>query len=296
VRRVEVTSRRPSPLIRRLLREAGLTATDITGSGPDGRILREDVAAATAARLAPPTPSRAVAAGTHSKPISGIRAGNAERMVSSLQAAAQPTSVVEVDLTRIADLRARAGGRFSFLPFFARAAVEALESRAEVNASVDAADGTVTLNDAVHLAITVDTERGLLAPVIRDAALLSIVGLARAIDDIAARTRDGTVTADELSGGTFTLSNTGSRGALFDTPIINQPQVAILATGAVVRRPVVVTDASRAEGIAIRSMAYLALTYDDRLIDGAVAAEFLVAVKKRLEGGRFEADLGLSGS
>jgi pyruvate dehydrogenase E2 component (dihydrolipoamide acetyltransferase) len=172
--------------------------------------------------------------------------------------------------------------------------VEALESHADLNASVDTVAGTVTYHDAIHLAIAVDTERGLLAPVIRDAGRLSLTGLAAAIADVAARTRDSSVTADELSGGTFTLSNTGSRGALFDTPIINQPQVAILATGAVVRRPVVVTDPAGAEGIAIRSMAYLALTYDHRLIDGAGAARFLVTMMNRLEEGRFESDLGLA--
>jgi pyruvate dehydrogenase E2 component (dihydrolipoamide acetyltransferase) len=299
--------RRPSPLIRRLLKEAGLTAADVTASGPGGRILREDVAAA-ATRVAPaprpPVPAAAssvmkasasaLPAGSRSEPLSRIRAVIAERMVSSLRTSAQLTSVVEVDVTQIAELRARAGTKVSFLPFFARAAVEALESHAEVNASVDTVAGTVTYHDAIHLAIAVDTERGLLAPVIRDAGRLSLTGLAGAIADVAARTRDGSITADELSGGTFTLSNTGSRGALFDTPIINQPQVAILATGAVTRRPVVVSDpASGAEGIAIRSMVYLALTYDHRLIDGAIAAHFLVTLKQRLEGGRFEADLGL---
>ncbi len=286
--------RRPTPLIRRLLQEAGLTAADVTGSGRGGRILREDVAAAAAARAAPPQPSQDAAARARTEPLSRIRAVIAERMVSSLQSSAQLTSVVEVDVTRIAQLRASASARISFLSFFARAAVEALESHAQVNASVDTVAGTVTYHDAIHLAIAVDTERGLFAPVIHDAWRLSLIGLAGAINDIAARTRAGSITADELAGGTFTLSNTGSRGALFDTPIINQPQVAILATGAVVRRPVAVIDpASGAEGIAIRSMAYLALTYDHRLIDGAVAAHFLVTVKERLEGGRFESDLGL---
>jgi 2-oxoglutarate dehydrogenase E2 component (dihydrolipoamide succinyltransferase) len=305
--------RRPSPLIRRLLKEAGLSPADVTGSGPSGRILREDVAAAAAARElsapAPPraapaapaasapaavTPGPAAPAGSRSEPLSRIRSVIAERMVSSLQTSAQLTSVVEVDVTRIAELRARTRTKISFLPFFARAAVEALESHAEVNASVDTVAGTVTYHDAIHLAIAVDTERGLLAPVIRDAGRLSLTGLARAIADVAARTRDSSIAADELSGGTFTLSNTGSRGALFDTPIINQPQVAILATGAVVRRPVVVTDSAGAEGIAVRSMAYLALTYDHRLIDGACAARFLVTMKSRLEEGRFESDLGLA--
>jgi pyruvate dehydrogenase E2 component (dihydrolipoamide acetyltransferase) len=311
--------RRPSPLIRRLLKEAGLTAAEVTASGPGGRILREDVAAAAAAPEAPASvPAEAPASvpaetpasvpaetpaapGAHTEPLSRLRAVIAERMVTSLQTSAQLTSVVEVDLTRVAKLRARAvsantgrGVKLSFLPFFARAAVEALESHADLNASIDTTAGTVTHPDAIHLAIAVDTERGLLAPVVRDADRLSLFGLAGAIADVASRTRAGTITADDLSGGTFTISNTGSRGALFDTPIINQPQVAILATGAVVRRPVVVSDPeSGAEGIAIRSMAYLALTYDHRLIDGAVAAKFLVAMKKRLEDGRFESDVGL---
>ncbi len=172
--------------------------------------------------------------------------------------------------------------------------MEALQANPDINACVDTERGTVTRFDAVHLAIAVDTASGLMAPVIRDAGRLSTVGLGLAIAELAARTRAGAVSPDELSGGTFTISNTGSRGALFDTPIINQPQVAILATGAVVPRPVVVQDGpDGSEGIAIRSMAYLALTYDHRLIDGAAAAGFLVAIKERLEGGRFEQDLGL---
>jgi pyruvate dehydrogenase E2 component (dihydrolipoamide acetyltransferase) len=306
--RAESGERRPSPLIRRLLEEAGLTAADVKQSGPGGRVTREDVSAAVAARLAAastaepaPTPPKRDAAGDHTQPLSRVRAVIAERMVTSLHTSAQLTSVVEVDVTRIAQLRARAGSaaapgvKLSYLPFFARAAVEALEAQPDLNASVDTAAGTVTHHSPIHLAVAVDTERGLLAPVIRDAGRLSLVGIAVAIADVAARTRDGTITADELSGGTFTITNTGSRGALFDTPIINQPQVAILGTGAVVRRPVVVTDpVNGAEAIAIRSMAFLALTYDHSLIDGAAAAQFLVAVRKRLEEGRFSPDLGLS--
>jgi 2-oxoglutarate dehydrogenase E2 component (dihydrolipoamide succinyltransferase) len=305
--RAEAGERRPSPLIRRLLEGAALTAADVTPSGPSGRITREDVSAAVAARSAAastpepaPAPKRD-AGGDHTQPLTRVRAVIAERMVTSLHTSAQLTSVVEVDVTRIAQLRARAGSaaargvKLSYLPFFARAAVEALEAQPDLNASVDTAAATVIHHSAIHLAVAVDTERGLLAPVIRDAGRLSLVGIAMAIADVAARTRDGTITADELSGGTFTITNTGSRGALFDTPIINQPQVAILGTGAVVRRPVVVTDPGNgAEAIAIRSMAFLALTYDHRLIDGAAAAKFLVAVRKRLEEGRFSPDLGLS--
>ena len=222
-------------------------------------------------------------------------------MVASLRTSAQLTSVVEVDVSRIAELRRRgasapalAGTKLSFLPFFVRAAVAALPSHPDINASVDTDAGTVTRHEVVHLAIAVDTEAGLMAPVIREAGQLSLVGLAHAIADVATRAREGRMSPDELAGGTFTITNTGSRGALFDTPIINQPQVAILATGAVVRRPVVVADHDTgAEGIAIRSMAYLALTYDHRLVDGAAAAAFLVDLKTRLEAGLFDADLGL---
>ena len=223
----------------------------------------------------------------------------AERMVESLQVSAQLTTVVEVDVTRIAILRnkvkkqfeAREGVKLSFLPFFAKAAVEALKQFPSVNAQIDQAAGTITYHEAEHLGIAVDTERGLLVPVIRDAGDLNIAGLSRKIADLAERTRTNRVTPDELSGGTFTLTNTGSRGALFDTPIINQPQVAILGTGSVVKRAVVVTDETGADSIAVRSMVYLALTYDHRLVDGADAARFLTAVKTRLEAAEFEAEL-----
>jgi 2-oxoglutarate dehydrogenase E2 component (dihydrolipoamide succinyltransferase) len=224
----------------------------------------------------------------------------AERMVESLHVSAQLTTVVEADLTRIAVLRAkhkrafeaREGVKLSFMPFLAKATIEALKQFPVVNASMDQAAGTVTYHGAIHLGIAVDTERGLLVPVVRDADTLNIAGLSRKIVDVAERTRTNKVSPDELSGGTFTLTNTGSRGALFDTPIINQPQVAILGTGAIVRRPVVVTDETGADSIAIRSMAYLALTYDHRLVDGADAARFLTALKQRLENGDFESELG----
>jgi 2-oxoglutarate dehydrogenase E2 component (dihydrolipoamide succinyltransferase) len=225
----------------------------------------------------------------------------AQRMVESLQTSAQLTTVVEVDVTAIARLRdrakrdfeAREGVKLSFLPFFALAAVEALKVHPMVNAVIDTANAQVTYHDAEHLGVAVDTERGLMVPVIHSAGDLNLGGLARKIADIANRTRSGQVSPDELSGGTFTLTNTGSRGALFDTPIINQPQVAILGTGTVVKRPVVVEDPALGEVIAVRSMVYLALTYDHRLIDGADAARFLTTVKERLEEGSFEAELGL---
>ncbi len=223
----------------------------------------------------------------------------AQRMVESLRVSAQLTTVVEADVTAIARLRdlakqdfeAREGVKLSFLPFFALAAVEALKVHPKLNAVIDG--DQVTYHDAEHVGIAVDTERGLMVPVIHNAGDLNIGGLARKIGDLANRTRSGQVAPDELAGGTFTLTNTGSRGALFDTPIINQPQVAILGTGTVVKRPVVVTDPALGEVIAVRSMVYLALTYDHRLVDGADAARFLITVKNRLEEGSFEAELGL---
>jgi len=222
-------------------------------------------------------------------------------MVESLQVSAQLTTVVEADVTRIAKLRQRAKGDFearegvklSFLPFFAKAAVEALKAHPSVNSSIDQEAGTVTYHDTENLGVAVDTERGLLVPVIHEAGDLSIGGFARKIADLADRTRSNKITPDELGGGTFTLTNTGSRGALFDTPIINQPNVAILGTGAVVKRPVVVSDGEGGETIAIRSMVYLALSYDHRVVDGADAARFLTTMKTRLEDGHFESDLGL---
>jgi 2-oxoglutarate dehydrogenase E2 component (dihydrolipoamide succinyltransferase) len=225
----------------------------------------------------------------------------ASRMVKSLRTSAQLTSVLEADVTAITRLRERAkaafeareGVKLTFLPFFALAAVEALKVHPMLNAVIDAASAEVTYHDNEHLGIAVDTERGLMVPVIKNAGDLNIGGLARNIADLAGRTRAGQVSPDELSGGTFTLTNTGSRGALFDTPIINQPQVGILATGSVVKRAVVVDDPRLGELIAVRSMVYLALTYDHRLVDGADAARFLVTVKGRLEEGAFETEIGL---
>jgi 2-oxoglutarate dehydrogenase E2 component (dihydrolipoamide succinyltransferase) len=225
----------------------------------------------------------------------------AKRMVESLQTSAQLTTVVEADVTNIARLRERAkaafeareGVKLTFLPNFAQATVEALKVHPVLNAVINSETQEVTYHAAEHLGIAVDTERGLMVPVIHTAGDLNIGGLARKIADLAARTRGGQVGPDELAGGTFTLTNTGSRGALFDTPIINQPQVGILGVGSVVKRPVVVVDPTLGEVIAVRSMVYLALTYDHRLVDGADAARFLVTVKNRLEEGAFEADLGL---
>jgi pyruvate dehydrogenase E2 component (dihydrolipoamide acetyltransferase) len=225
----------------------------------------------------------------------------AQRMVESLQTSAQLTTVVEADVTAIARLRdrakaafeAREGVKLSFLPFFALAVVEALKVHPKLNAVIDTASGQVTYHDAEHLGIAVDTERGLMVPVVKNAGDLNIGGLARKIADLAERTRAGQVNPDDLSGGTFTLTNTGSRGALFDTPIINQPQVGILGTGTVVKRAVVVDDPTLGEVITVRSMVYLALTYDHRLVDGADAARFLLTIKDRLEEGAFETELGV---
>jgi len=225
----------------------------------------------------------------------------AARMVESLQVSAQLTTVLEADVTTIARLRqlakgdfeAREGVKLSYLPFFTLAAIEALKAHPMVNASIDQAAGTVTYYDDVNLGIAVDTDRGLLVPVIHSAGDLNLSGVARKIADLAERTRTNKVSPDELGGGTFTVTNTGSRGALFDTPIINQPQVGILGTGAVVKRPVVVDDPYLGEVVAVRSMVYLALTYDHRIVDGAEAARFLVSVKDRLEEGDFAAELGL---
>ncbi|WP_433781839.1 2-oxoglutarate dehydrogenase, E2 component, dihydrolipoamide succinyltransferase [Actinomycetospora sp. CA-101289] len=233
--------------------------------------------------------------------LSRRRATIAKRMVESLQVSAQLTTVVEADLTRIARLRDRAkadfaqreGVKLSFLPFMALATVEALKAHPQVNAMIDTEKGEVTYHGAEHLGIAVDSPAGLIVPVVHDAGDLNLAGLARKIADVAERTRANKIKPDELSGGTFTITNTGSRGALIDTPIINQPQVGILGTGAVVKKPVVLQDDSGGDVIAVRSMAYLCLSYDHRIVDGADAARFLTTMKDRLEGGAFEGELGL---
>jgi pyruvate dehydrogenase E2 component (dihydrolipoamide acetyltransferase) len=261
-------------------------------------------AAAATPAAAPAAPARTIVPSTlrgTTERMSRARQLIARRMVESLQTSAQLTTVVEADVTLIARLRdrakaafeAREGVKLSFLPFFALATVEALKVHPKLNAVIDAEAGQVTYHDDEHLGIAVDTERSLMVPVIQNAGDLNIGGLARKIADLAERTRAGQVSPDDLAGGTFTLTNTGSRGALFDTPIINQPQVGILGTGAVVKRAVVVEDPALGEVITVRSMVYLALTYDHRLVDGADAARFLATVKDRLEEGAFEAELGL---
>ena len=323
-----------TPIVRQLAREKGIDLSQVTGTGTNGRIKKEDILNASGSStpapaqvVSTPTPvapapvATAQPVPTSSQPSAAVkpvadteqplrgrieqttrlRRIIAERMVQSLHISAQLTSVVEVDVTKIATLRnkvkesfvAREGVKLSFLPFFAKVSVECLKEFPIVNATISADASQITYSDAIHLAVAVDTPRGLLVPVIRDAGDLSIAGLARKIQDVANRTRDNKVTPNELSGGTFTLTNTGSRGALFDTPIINQPQVAILGTGAVVKRPVVVKGSDGNDQIAIRQMVYLALTYDHRLVDGADAARFLSSMKLKLEEANFESELGL---
>ena len=312
-----------TPIVRKLASELGVNLASITGTGVGGRIRKEDVqsaapkavppaVAATPSVSTPATPTTPAAPAQRSTtivPVSPLRGTTvkmsrlrkviAARMVESLQVSAQLTTVIEVDVTKIARLRdrskatfeAREGVKLSFLPFFAVSVCEALKQHPVLNSSVE--NDQVIYHGAEHLGIAVDTERGLLVPVIHSAGDLNMGGIARKISDLAARTRENKVTPDELGGGTFTLTNTGSRGALFDTPIINQPQVAILGLGAVVKRPMVVKGEDGGETIAIRSMVYLGLSYDHRVVDGADAARFLVTLKERLEGGAFESDLGL---
>ena len=301
-----------TPIVRKLASELGVNLASVKGTGIGGRIRKEDVEAAAPRSSAPtssaPAAVKAPAASSvvATSPLRGttvtmsrLRKVIAARMVESLQVSAQLTTVIEVDVTKIARLRdrskatfeAREGVKLSFLPFFAVAVCEALKQHPVLNSSVEG--DQIIYHGAEHLGVAVDTDRGLLVPVIHNAGDLNMGGVARKIADLAARTRDNKVSPDELGGGTFTLTNTGSRGALFDTPIINQPQVAILGLGAVVKRPMVVKGEDGGETIAIRSMVYLGLSYDHRVVDGADAARFLVTLKERLEGGAFESDLGL---
>jgi 2-oxoglutarate dehydrogenase E2 component (dihydrolipoamide succinyltransferase) len=321
-----------TPLVRKLAAENDVDLTAITGSGVGGRIRKQDVLAAAEARKPAPEPepepapaaapaAAAPAASAPSpaaprqvpRPTAGapepgttvklprLRQVIAQRMTESLRVSAQLTTVQEVDVTRIAALRARAkaeferreGVKLTFLPFFAKATVEALKAFPQLNSSINEETNEVTYHGGVHLAIAVDTPRGLLVPVIKNAEDLNIAGLARRIADVAQRTRDNKIGPDELSGGTFTITNIGSAGALFDTPIINQPQVAILGTGKITKQPTVVTGPDGDDSIAIRSVCYLPMTYDHRIVDGADAGRFVSAIKARLEEGAFEADLGL---
>ena len=308
-----------TPLVRKLATENAVDLAEVKGTGVGGRIRKQDVLAAAQKKTAPPaaapapeagkaapaaapTPAPALAhlRGTTQK-ASRIRQITAAKTRESLQATAQLTQTHEVDMTRIVGLRARAKAAFAeregvnltFLPFFAKAVIDALKIHPNVNASYNEETKEITYYDAEHLGFAVDTDQGLLSPVVHNAGDLSLAGLARAIADIAARARSGNLKPDELSGGTFTITNIGSQGALFDTPILVPPQAAMLGTGAIIKRPRVVVDESGNESIGVRSVCYLPLTYDHRLIDGADAGRFLTTIKHRLEDGAFEADLGL---
>ncbi|WP_460777514.1 2-oxoglutarate dehydrogenase, E2 component, dihydrolipoamide succinyltransferase, partial [Nocardiopsis nanhaiensis] len=299
-----------TPLVRKLANEHGVDLSRVSGTGVGGRVRKQDVLKAAETQR-----SQAAAPATASKPasdaslrgrtekLSRLRKSIADRMVESLRISATTTQVIEVDVHKIARLRDQVGDDFAkregvalgFFPFFAAAAVEALKAHPKVNAVINAADQTVTYHDVENLAVSVDTERGLLAPVVKNAGALKLGELARSLTDLTERAHTGKLGPDELGGGTFSISETGHTGALFGTPIINQPQVAILETGTVVKRPVVVDDeAMGGEVIAVRSMVYLSMAHDHRLIDSADAGRFLQTVKERLEEGDFEKELGLS--
>ncbi len=308
-----------TPLVRKLASENGIDLGSLKGTGVGGRIRKQDVLAAVEAKKAPaPAPAAAAPAAPAARTAAPVAVDNsgkrgtvqklprlrqivAQRTRESLQMSAQLTQVFEVDVTKIARLRnqakkafeAREGAKLTFLPFFVKAAIEALKAHPVLNASIDEERKEVTYHGAEHLGLAIDTERGLLNAVIHNAGDLNLSGIAHKIGDLAARARSNKLTPDELTGGTFSLTNLGSNGALFDTPIIQQPQVGILGVGVVKKRPVVMTDENGDDNIAIRSMMYLALTYDHRLVDGADAGRFLTTVKNRLEEGAFEADLGL---
>jgi 2-oxoglutarate dehydrogenase E2 component (dihydrolipoamide succinyltransferase) len=304
-----------TPLVRKLAAENNVDLASVKGTGVGGRIRKQDVVAASEAKKAPaakapeapapkeaPAPAAALAhlRGTTQK-ANRIRQITAKKTRESLQATAQLTQTHEVDMTKIVALRARAkndfaereGVNLTYLPFIARAVIDALKTHPNVNASYNEESKEITYYDAEHLGFAVDTEQGLLSPVVKNAGDLSLAGLARAIADIAERARSGNLKPDELSGGTFTITNIGSQGALFDTPILVPPQAAMLGTGAIVKRPRVIVDASGNESIGVRSVCYLPLTYDHRLVDGADAGRFVTTIKRRLEDGAFEADLGL---
>jgi pyruvate dehydrogenase E2 component (dihydrolipoamide acetyltransferase) len=298
-----------TPIVRKLASDMGVDLARVTGTGIGGRIRKEDViaagsqapaASATAASVPAAAPSAAASPlrGT-SEPMTRLRKVLAERAVASMQQSAQLTTVVEVDVTAVAQLRdrvkadflAKTGNKLSFMPFFTLAAAEALRAHPKINSTAEGEN--IVYHDGENISFAVDTERGLLTPVLRNTASMSIAELARQIADMADRTRNNQLKPDELSGGTFTVTNTGSRGALFDTPVVFLPQSAILGTGIVTKRPAVVKDASGNEAIAIRSMVYLALSYDHRIIDGADASRYLSDVKMRLEAGAFEPNLGI---
>ena len=308
-----------TPIVRKYAKEKGIDLAEVTGTGVGGRIRRQDIdalveakrqaeeaqrqaaaakAPASAAPSSKPSAEAEQLRGTTQK-MSRLRQVISERMVDSLKVSAQLTTVIEADVTRIVALRgakkeefqAKTGAKLTFLPFFVKAAVDALKSHPKINASIEGKE--VHYWDHEHIGIAVDAPKGLMVPVIRNAGDLNITGIAKSIADLASRTRGGKIGPDELSGSTFTITNTGSAGALFDTPIINQPEVAILGVGTIVKRPAAIKDADGNEAIGIRSFVYLALSYDHRLVDGADAGRYLSDLKKRLESGDFEGDLGI---
>ena len=315
-----------TPLVRRLAHQNNVDLSTVRGTGVGGRIRKQDVLAAALASQAAAggseapaeqaseaaAPSSAASAPATSSSVDPsvrgevekaprIRQVIAQRMRESLDLSTQLTQVHEVDVTRIVQLRKKAKASFqqqagvnlTYLPFITKAVAEALKQHPKLNASFSEDNKEITYHASEDIAIAVDTEKGLLVPVIKDAGSLNLTGLAQKIADVAERTRTNKISPDELSGGTFSITNIGSVGALFDTPIINQPQVAILGTGAIVKRPMVVTDADGNDSIAIRHMMYLSLTYDHRLVDGADAGRFLTTLRQRLEGGEFANELGL---
>ena len=307
-----------TPLVRKLAKDNGIDLSTVKGTGVGGRIRKQDVQAAIAAKgsaapaaAAPAAPAAGSAKAPHTFEVSPkrgtvektarIRQVIAKRMRESLDISTQLTQVTEVDVTRIVQLRAKAkdgfaareGAKLTFLPFFVQASAEALQQHPALNASMTEDYKQITYHGSENIAIAVDTPKGLLVPVIKNASDLGIAGLAKAIGDLGGRARTGDISPEELSGSTFTITNIGSFGALFDTPIINQPNVAILGTGSIVKRPMVVKDVDGNDVIAIRSMCYLSLTYDHRVVDGADAGRFLHTLKTRLEEANFESELGL---
>ncbi|MEU1103226.1 MULTISPECIES: 2-oxoglutarate dehydrogenase, E2 component, dihydrolipoamide succinyltransferase [Streptomyces] len=305
-----------TPLVRKLAAEQGVDLATVKGTGVGGRIRKQDVvAAAEAAKSAAATPAPAAAAPSAAKkapvleasPLRGqtvkmprIRKVIGDNMVKALTEQAQLSSVVEVDVTRLMKLRGRAkdafaareGVKLSPMPFFVKAAAQALKAHAPINAKINEAEGTITYFDTENIGIAVDSEKGLMTPVIKNAGDLNLAGIAKATADLAGKVRANKITPDELSGATFTISNTGSRGALFDTIIVPPGQVAILGIGATVKRPAVI-ETEEGTVIGVRDMTYLTLSYDHRLVDGADAARYLTAVKAILEAGEFEVELGL---
>jgi pyruvate dehydrogenase E2 component (dihydrolipoamide acetyltransferase) len=294
-----------TPIVRKLAQDLGVNLSTVRGTGVGGRIRKEDILAfgstapAAVSQSAPHVPAAASPLRGTTESMSRLRKVLAERAVASMQASAQLTTVVEVDVTRIANLRktvqadftAKTGVKLNFMPFFTLAAAEALQAHPKINSSVDGE--SIVYHPSENISFAVDTERGLLTPVIRDAGSLNLAQIAQQIADLADRTRNNQLKPDELSGGTFTLTNTGSRGALFDTPVVFLPQSAILGTGIVTKRPAVITDADGNDSIAVRSLVYLSLSYDHRTIDGADASRFLTDMKSRLEAAQFEANLGI---